>query len=219
METNENVPVEHQNVPVEHRGLHDFLYSSGDEHAATVTATADLESNGAVVLPLEAWCKHSQNAKVAGVYAVLDAERRTQYVGYSRNVLLSLKGHVTQNGQEKCAFVRVQTFKFPKREEMEKLRDAWISELGSVPPGNSDASEMWLSTVGEAARAAMSAAERNAYEEKKLKLRKAIADTTLGLESEAMDESDTSRRHKLDAAVNNDDWSSVIDSQTQETRS
>lgn len=219
METNENVQIEHQNVPVEHRGLHDFLYSSSDEHAATVTATPDFESNGAQVMPLEDWCKHSQNVKVAGVYAVLDAERRIQYVGYSRNVLLSLKGHVAQNGQEKCGFVRVQTFKFPKREEMEKLRDVWLKELGSVPPGNGDASQMWASTVGEAARAAMSAAERNAYEEKKLKLRKAIADTTLGLESEATDESDTSRRRRLDAAVKNDDWSSVIDSQTQETRS
>jgi hypothetical protein len=217
VETNENVPVEHQNVPVEHRGMHDFLYSSGDEHATTVTATPEL--NGAQVMPLEVWCKSFQNVKVAAVYAVLDAERCTQYVGYSRNVLLSLKGHVAQNGQETCAFVRVQTFKFPKREEMEKLQDAWISELSSVPPGNGDASESWASTVGEVALAAMSAAERNAYEEKKLKLRKAIADTTLSLELEAINESDNSRLIKLDAAVKNDDWSSVIDSQTEETRS
>lgn len=219
VETNENVPIEHQNVPGEHRGLHDFLYSAGDEHAATETVTPDIESNGALVMPFEAWCKRSENVKVAGVYAVLDAERRTQYIGYSRNVLLSLKGHIAQNGQEKCAFVRVQTNKFPKREEMEKLRDAWLCELELIPPGNGDASEMWVSTVGEAARTAMSAAERNAYEEKKLKLRKAIADTTLDLEPEAMDESDTSRRRKLDNAVQNDDWSSVIDSQTQETTS
>ncbi len=39
VETNENVPIEDQNIPVEHRGLHDFLYSSGNEHAATVTKT------------------------------------------------------------------------------------------------------------------------------------------------------------------------------------
>ena len=216
MEPNENIPVEHQNVPVEHRGLHDFLYN-GDEHVATVTATQNLD--GALVLPLEAWCKQPQNAKVAGVYAVLDAERYTQYVGYSRNVQLSLKGHIAQNGQEKCAFMRVQTFKFPKREEMEKLRDAWISELGSVPPGNGDASEMWASTVGDVARAAMSVAERNAYEEKKLKLRKAIADTTLSLELEAVDDRDASKLTSLDSALKDDDWSSVIDSQTQETKS
>ena len=210
MENNLNVPIEHQNVPEGHQGLHDFLYRSSDEHAETeVTATPDKESNG-VVLPLEDWCYRPENAKVAGVYAVLDAERQTQYVGYSRNVLLSLNGHVAQNGSSVCAFVRVQTFKFPKREEMEKLRDAWISALDSVPPGN--ALGTWASTVGEAARVAMSAIERNAYEEKKLKLRKAIADTTLDLESEAIDESE------LEIAVKNDDWSSVINSQTQETR-
>jgi len=217
METNKNAPIEHQNVPIEHRGLHDFLYSSDNEHVATVTPTLDLESNGAAVLPLEAWCEHSQNAKLAGVYAVLDAEQRTQYVGYSRNVLLALNSHVAQNGQQICAFVRVRTFKFPKREEMEQLRDAWIKELGSVPPGNADQSEKWASTVGEAARMAMSASERNAYEEKKLKLRKAIADTKLSNELETMDADHAQRRQRIEAAMKNDDWSSVIDSQTQET--
>lgn len=59
--------------------------------------------------------------------------------------------------------------------------------------------------------------ERNAYEEKKLKLRLAIADITLGLKLEAMDDRDALRLRRLDAAVKNDDWSSAIDSQTQET--
>lgn len=219
METNKNVPIEHQNVPVEHRGLHDFLYSSDHEHAATeVTAAPNLENNSAEVLPLEVWCDHLSNEKVAGVYAVLDTKRRTQYVGYSRNVQISLKGHVAQNGHELCAFVRVQAFKFPKRQEMEDLRDAWIKELGSVPPSNGEENGLWASTVGEASRAAMSVDERDAYEEKKLKLRKAMADTTLARESEAKEASDAERRQQLDVAVNNDDWSSVIDGQTQETR-
>ncbi len=60
-----------------------LLYSAGDEHAATETATPDIESNGALIMPFEVWCKRSENVKVAGVYAVLDAERRTQYIGYS----------------------------------------------------------------------------------------------------------------------------------------
>ena len=219
VETNLNVPIEHQNVPEGHRGLHDFLYSADDEHAATsVTATPDKDIFEAEVLPLQDWCDRAANAKVAGVYAVLDAERRTQYVGYSRNVRLSLNGHVAQNGTSACAFVRVQIFKYPKREAMDSLRDTWLSELDYVPPGNGNLG-MWASTVGEVATAAMSASERDAYEEKKLKLRKAIADTTLVSESEAMDESEASRRQKLEVAVNNDDWSSVIDSQTQETKS
>ncbi|MBW4547050.1 MAG: GIY-YIG nuclease family protein [Symplocastrum torsivum CPER-KK1] len=219
METNKDVAIEHQNVPVEHRGLHDFLYSSPDEHDTTdVTDKQELESNSNQVLSLEAWCALSQNAKVAGVYAVLNDKQQTQYIGYSRNVLLSLNSHVAQNGTAACAFVRVQTFKFPKRQEMEDLREAWLSELDYIPPGNSEESANWASTVGEAAKATMSASERNAYEEKKLKLRKAMADTALVKELEAKDRSTTETRHQIEAAVENDDWSTVIDGQTQETK-
>lgn len=220
VETNQNVPVEHQNVPEGHRGLHDFLYSSDDEHAAPEIATpVDLENDGTEVLPLQSWCDRVQNAKIAGVYAVLNTQYQTQYIGYSRNVLLSLNGHVAQNGRETCAFVRVQAFKFPKRTDMENLREAWISELGSVPPGNAEVSEMWASTVGEVAKAAMSPEERNAYEEKKLKLRKAMADSTLTKDLADAEESDAKRQQKLEAAVNNDDWSAVIEGQTRETHS
>ena len=217
METDNNLPIEHQSVPVSHRGLHDFLYSNDDEHAPTeVTFTPEV-NNDADIIPLEAWCALSQNAKIAGVYAVLNTERNTQYIGYSRNVLLSLNGHVAQNGSQKCAFVRVQNFNFPKRQEMEDMRDAWIKELDSVPPGNASESGMWASTVGEVAKATMSEAERNAYEEKKLKLRKAMADSTLTKELENVDVSDAERRNQLEAAVKNDDWSVVIQEQTQET--
>ncbi|MEH2175361.1 GIY-YIG nuclease family protein [Nostoc sp.] len=219
METQHNPPIEHQNVPINHRGLHDFLYSSDNEHAAIeVSITPELANNGTEIIEFEAWSVAAQNAKIAGVYAVLDAERHTQYIGYSRNVLLSLNSHLRQNGEQKCAFVRVQAFKFPKRQEMEDLRDAWIAELESTPPGNATESEMWASTVGEATKAVMSEAQLQAYEEKKLKLRKAMADTTLSKELETTDASEAERQRQLEAAVNNDDWSVIIDAQTQETK-
>jgi hypothetical protein len=220
METQYNPPIEHQNVPINHRGLHDFLYTSDDEHAATeVSITPELANNGTEIINLEVWSAAAQNAKIAGVYAVLDAERRTQYIGYSRNVLLSLNGHVTQNGEQKCAFIRVQAFKFPKRQEMEDLRDAWIVELKSTPPGNASESEMWASTVGEATKMVMSETQRQTYEDKKLKLRKAMADTTLSRELETTDVDEAERQRQLEAAVKNDDWSVIIDAQTQETKS
>ncbi|MBE9035482.1 GIY-YIG nuclease family protein [aff. Roholtiella sp. LEGE 12411] len=219
METQHNQPIEHQNVPTNHRGLHDFLYSSDNEHTTTeVSITPELVNDGIEIMPLVVWCAAAQNAKIAGVYAVLDTESCTQYIGYSRNVLLSLNGHIAQNGEQKCAFVRVQTFKFPKRQEMEDLRDTWIAELDSTPPGNASESGMWASTVGEVAKAAMSEAERQAYEEKKLKLRKAMADSTLSKEPETIDGTEAERRRQLEAAVNNDDWSAIIDTQTQETQ-
>jgi hypothetical protein len=220
MESENNLPIEHQNVPVNHRGLHEFLYSSDDEHDTTeVAVTPAFGNNGGEIMPLETWRTADQNAKIAGVYAVLDAEGETQYIGYSRNVLLSLNGHVSQYGEQKCAFVRVQTFKFPKRQEMEDLRDAWIAELETTPPGNAAEGGMWASTVGEAAKAVMSEVERQAYEEKKLKLRKAMADSSLSKEIEAVDGSEAQRQRQLEAAVKNDDWSSVIDAQTEETKS
>ncbi|MBR8835604.1 MAG: GIY-YIG nuclease family protein [Stigonema ocellatum SAG 48.90 = DSM 106950] len=219
METEKNLPIEHQNVPTEHRGLHEFLYSSDDEHTAIeVTLTPDLVNNAVEVVPLETWCASDQNRKIAGVYAVLDTEGYTQYIGYSRNVLLSLNGHLSQNGEQKCAFVRVQTFKFPKRQDMEDLRSDWIASLGSIPPGNASESEMWARSVGEVANAVMSEAQRKAYEEKKLKLRQAMADTNLSKESVSIDGNDALRRRQLEAAVENDNWSTIIDAQTQETK-
>ncbi|MEG5061096.1 GIY-YIG nuclease family protein [Microcoleus sp. A2-C5] len=216
--TDGDVAIEHQNVPIAHEGLHNFLYSSDSEHSAS-TAISEVENDGTQVMSIDTWRALATNAKVAGVYAVIDASSNTQYVGYSRNILLSINGHIAQNGAENCAFVRVQTFKFPKREEMESLRDTWIAELGTIPPGNDVDSEMWASTVGQAARSAMSATEQQAYEEKKLKLRKAMADSTLTKELETAAKIDGERHQHLEAAVNNDDWSAVIQSQTQETKS
>jgi hypothetical protein len=218
MEIPHNLPIEHQDVPVNHQGLHNFLYSSEDEHAPIeVNPTLEIANNGVEVMPIEAWRIASGNTKIAGVYAVLDTSYHTQYIGYSRNVLLSLNGHISQNGVEKCAFVRVQTFKFPQRQGMEDLRDAWIGELESIPPGNAAENKLWASTVGEVAQAAMSAAERFAYEDKKLKLRKAMADSNLAPAAEKPDLDESQRQHQLEAAVQNDDWSVVINAQTKET--
>jgi hypothetical protein len=201
--------IEHQNVPQEHRGLHDFLYSSTDEHGAEVapevaTVTADANTT------IEDWCNAAQNAKVAGVYAVLNSSQQTQYIGYSRNVSLSLRSHLTAHGAAVCALVRVQPFKFPKREEMEQLRDRWIAELPSPPAGNIDGSADWASTVRDAAAQVMSEADRAIYEEKKLKLRKAMADGSLHKEESAATQD-------LAAKIQDDNWSAVISEQTKET--
>ncbi len=209
MTTDNSTPIEHQNVPQEHQGLHGFLYSSEDEHGAVDVAIAEPSIVTETITPLHTWCEAVGNAKVAGVYAVLNGDRQTQYIGYSRNVALALRGHVTQIGADICVFVRVQPFKFPKRDEMEALQNAWITELKTTPPGNVDDSGLWANTIGAAAIAAMSAAERQAYDEKKLKLRKAMA--------EAESRESIAGEGALEAAVMQDDWSSVVQQQTQET--
>ncbi|MDJ0571552.1 MAG: GIY-YIG nuclease family protein [Pleurocapsa sp. MO_192.B19] len=214
MESKNNTPIEHQNVPTAHQGLHSFLYSSDDEHNAT-TSSVTLDSDGTAVVAVSEWQLQTEKTKVAGVYAVLDSDRIYQYVGYSRDVLRSLKGHIAQNGSQICSFIRVKTFKFPKRQVMETLKDEWIAELDYIPLGNTGEQGTWARTIGEAAKAAMTDVEREAYEEKKLKLRKAMADTTLTNELGVQDtqsEADIKRRQKLEAAVKNDDWSSIIES-------
>jgi hypothetical protein len=210
-----DLPIEHQNVPTAHQGLHEFLYSAADEHGTAATAVT-LDLDGSRVLPLPEWQTLAENAKVAGVYAVLDAAQKPQYIGYSRNVFTSLKGHLAEHGSEICAYVRVQPFKFPKREEMETLRDRWIAALAEVPAGN-NGDGIWATTVGAIAKAAMSLPEQAAYEEKKLKLRRAMADGALSRELDAAAISDEQKREQFAAAMNDDNWSAVIQGQTAET--
>ena len=216
MENTPDLAIEHQNVPTNHQGLHDFLYSAADEHD-TVTIQPQLNLDLDRIFSLSEWQALAENARVAGVYAVLNSDNQTQFVGYSRNVLTSLKGHLAEHGDDICAQVRVQAFKFPKREEMESLRDTWIAELDTIPPGNTGAGGVWATTVGEIAKAAMSEPEQAAYEEKKLKLRRAMADSDLSRELDAAAISDEQKREQFAAAMTEDNWSAVIQEQTAET--
>jgi hypothetical protein len=224
VENTPDLPIEHQNVPTNHQGLHDFLYSAADEHGiATSQPHLNLDSDSLPetlrdrILPLTDWQSLAENVRVAGVYAVLSTDNQTQYVGYSRNVLTSLKGHLAEHGSDICAQVRVQVFKFPKREEMESLRDTWIAQLATVPPGNTGMGGVWATTVGEIAKAAMSDQEQAAYEEKKLKLRRAMADSALSRELDAAAISNEQKREQFAAAMTEDNWSAVIQEQTAET--
>ncbi|WP_264327366.1 GIY-YIG nuclease family protein [Romeriopsis navalis] len=214
MNPEETKQIEHQDVPAAHQGLHDFLYSADDEHSAAPTIATAVAATTDTPRSLQTWCDDAKNAKIAGVYAVMNADRQTQFISYSRNVALSLKSHLLQHGEEVCAIVTVETFRFPKRAAMEQLRDEWIAALPSPPPGNIDGS--WATTIKDASSQAMSDAERAAYEEKKLKLRRAMADGTLNKEILATPTAD-SQREDLAAAMNEDNWSAVIREQTQET--
>jgi hypothetical protein len=208
-----DLQIEHQNIPTNHQGLHDFLYSAADEHA--VVAQAQIELDRDAILPAIEWRALAENARVAGVYAVLNTQKQTQYIGYSRNISTSLKGHIATHGSDICAYIQVRIVKSSKREEMENLRDSWIAELGLVPPGNTDLSEGW--TTGEVNKAAMSEPERAAYEEKKLKLRRAMADGTLSRELDPPVITDDQKRDNFTAAMTEDNWSAVIKEQSAET--
>jgi hypothetical protein len=63
----------------------------------------------------------------------------------------------------------------------------------------------------------MSDAEKAAYEEKKLKLRRAMADSALSRELDAAALSNEQKRDNFVAAMTDDNWSAVIQEQTAET--
>ena len=66
-----------------------------------------------------------------GVYAIFDETDLLQYIGYSRDVFLSLKQHLIRQ-PEKCVSVKVQTIDRPSRTALDEICQAWI-EAASEP--------------------------------------------------------------------------------------
>lgn len=96
-----------------------------------------------------------------GVYAVFDQEKVLQFVGYSRDVDLSLKQHLVRQPQ-KCYWLKVQTIDRPSRAILENIRDAWTTENGSIPAGNGAEEAKWTQPID--ARLAMTADEQRRYQ-------------------------------------------------------
>lgn len=95
-----------------------------------------------------------------GVYAVFNADRTLQYVGYSRDVSLSLKQHLVSHPQQ-CYWLKVQTIDRPSRTVLEEIRAAWIAENGVVPVGNRDEEITWTQPID--AKQSMTTEEQTAY--------------------------------------------------------
>lgn len=95
-----------------------------------------------------------------GVYAVFDQEQVLQFVGYSRDVDLSLKQHLVRQPQ-KCYWLKVQTIDRPSRAILENIRDAWTTENGSIPTGNGADEAKWTQPID--AKAAMTTDEQMSY--------------------------------------------------------
>lgn len=95
-----------------------------------------------------------------GVYAIFNQEKVLQFVGYSRDVDLSLKQHLVRQPQN-CYWLKVQTIDRLSRTILENIRDAWISENGSIPDGNGSNETMWTQPID--AKVAMTADEQANY--------------------------------------------------------
>ena len=111
-----------------------------------------------------------------GVYAIFNKDKVLQFVGYSRDIYLSLKQHLIRKS-EQCYWLKIQTISRPSRTILEEIRQAWIQENGSIPLGNDTEEALWLEPID--AKTTMTEAEKQEYKEgselEKIKALKKVA--------------------------------------------
>jgi len=95
-----------------------------------------------------------------GVYAIFDSEKTLQYIGFSRDVLLSLRQHLVRQPQQ-CYWLKVKTIDRPSRTILEEIRAAWITENGTVPIGNSAEEANWTQAID--VKSQMTSEEQNSF--------------------------------------------------------
>lgn len=99
--------------------------------------------------------------KKIGVYAIFNQNQELQFVGYSRDIYLSLKQHLVRQPQS-CYWVKLQTINRPSRAVLEETRQAWITENGVTPVGNGEAENIWSQPID--AKPTMTTEEKAQYE-------------------------------------------------------
>lgn len=92
-----------------------------------------------------------------GVYAIFDQEKVLQFVGYSRDMYLSLKQHLIRQPNH-CYWIKLQTISRPSRTILEEIRQAWLSENSLIQTDD----EKWTQPID--AKFAMSEAEKQDYQ-------------------------------------------------------
>lgn len=119
---------------------------------------------------------NSEWEKTIGVYAIFDAEKTLQFVGYSRDISRSLKQHLVRQPQH-CYWVKLQTIDRPSRSILEEIKESWLAENGTIPRGNSLEQSAWSDPID--VKLAMTDREKEAYaqadEMTQMKLLKNIA--------------------------------------------
>lgn len=81
-----------------------------------------------------------------GVYAIFDSDKILQFIGYSRDVFLSLRQHLVRQPQS-CYWVKVKTVDRPSRTLLEDIKTAWIAENRSTPIGNDTDEQKWSQPI------------------------------------------------------------------------
>ena len=81
-----------------------------------------------------------------GIYAIFDQNKNLQFVGYSRDIYLSLKQHLVRQPQ-KCYWLKMQTIDRPSRSILESTKQQWITENKTIPEGNSEQENLWTQPI------------------------------------------------------------------------
>jgi len=82
--------------------------------------------------------------KVIGVYAIFDQGQKLQYVGYSRNLGVSLLQHLVRQ-PDHCHWLRIHTIDRPDRQLLTQIQNHWLT--GQSPPGNNEAQKLWTEPI------------------------------------------------------------------------
>ena len=114
--------------------------------------------------------------KKIGVYAIFDRDRQLQFVGYSRDIYLSLKQHLVRK-PEACYWLKIETIDRPTRSILESIKQAWIKENGLTPSGNGEEEKIWTQPID--AKLTMTEEEKAQYQKSdelgRIKILKKIA--------------------------------------------
>lgn len=111
-----------------------------------------------------------------GIYAIFDQEKTLQYIGYSRNLYLSLKQHLVRQ-IDSCIWLKVYKCDRPNRSILETIKQNWLAENQKIPLGNGDKENLWIQPIDT--KLTMSESEKEEYQQQdemgKIKLLKKIA--------------------------------------------
>jgi len=191
--------------------------------------------DGSELLALAPWLEAVQAAArpgeppvaALGLYAVYAGHSDSSdavlpwRVGFSRRVQDDLADYAVSD-PDRAEFVRVKLLGHERvmwtRARLEAERASWAQELG-LPADSAAAQEHSRSTAASEARRAadiLTAVDRQAFEERKWKMELAMGHNLAKAEPGG-DEEAARRRLDFLRAVEGDDWSEVIDGQTQKT--
>ncbi len=96
-----------------------------------------------------------------GVYAIFNQDKILQFVGYSRDIYLSLKQHLVRQPQN-CYWVKVQTIERPNRTILEAIENAWITESSTTYIANIENKQKWNNSID--VKELMTPEEQNIYQ-------------------------------------------------------